>query len=321
MKDFYCQTLRPISEKRQHRFKKEDLRRATIIDQVDAKFIACLIDDHSVGRNEITPSPSTDGRVLILIDQHAADERVRVEGFLTDLCSGYLRNRTGNADHGIQLRKLSPPMPLLLTLHEVRRLRNSSELQDAFRHWGFQFQFREMRRGDESPIDDADSGSDYAQVMVHTIPEVVSDKLLQGDELRDLVKGFLGQLETDMPPTSRMVSMDREGEGDVPWLNALRWCPRELLDLINSKACRGAIMFNDSLSIRQCEDLVRRLSETVFPFQCAHGRPSMVPLTNLGIASTKRKGALNWTKLEDMVFDHTATIPTSGLQNPVGTPR
>lgn len=79
-------------------------------------------------------------------------------------------------------------------------------------------------------------------------------------------------------------------DGEFFWLRALRWCPQGLLDLVNSKACRGkisanlwdpyknlttmpgAIMFNDSLSIGQCEKLVKQLSETAFPFRCAHGR-------------------------------------------------
>ena len=34
----------------------------------------------------------------------------------------------------------------------------------------------------------------------------------------------------------------------------------------------GAIMFNDPLSSDQCRSLMRRLSETRFPFICAHGR-------------------------------------------------
>ena len=34
----------------------------------------------------------------------------------------------------------------------------------------------------------------------------------------------------------------------------------------------GAIMFNDPLTTQQCEKLIRELAETVFPFQCAHGR-------------------------------------------------
>lgn len=46
----------------------------------------------------------------------------------------------------------------------------------------------------------------------------------------------------------------------------------------------GAIMFNDVLSAGECEHLVRRLGRCAFPFQCAHGRPSLVPLVDLGTA-------------------------------------
>jgi DNA mismatch repair protein MLH3 len=45
-------------------------------------------------------------------------------------------------------------------------------------------------------------------------------------------------------------------------------------------------MFNDPLSVEECVDLVRRLTGTAFPFQCAHGRPSMVPLVSLGSRGT-----------------------------------
>ena len=31
-------------------------------------------------------------------------------------------------------------------------------------------------------------------------------------------------------------------------------------------------MFNDPLSMVQCEKLIKQLTETAFPFQCAHGR-------------------------------------------------
>ncbi len=41
-------------------------------------------------------------------------------------------------------------------------------------------------------------------------------------------------------------------------------------------------MFNDPLTREQCSDLVQRVAACAFPFQCAHGRPSMVPLVHLG---------------------------------------
>lgn len=41
-------------------------------------------------------------------------------------------------------------------------------------------------------------------------------------------------------------------------------------------------MFNDTLTLEQCSVLLDRLVQCAFPFQCAHGRPSMVPLLDLG---------------------------------------
>lgn len=44
-------------------------------------------------------------------------------------------------------------------------------------------------------------------------------------------------------------------------------------------------MFNDPLSGEECSTLVSRLASCSFPFQCAHGRPSMVPVLDLGRGS------------------------------------
>lgn len=41
-------------------------------------------------------------------------------------------------------------------------------------------------------------------------------------------------------------------------------------------------MFNDPLTVDECSQLLKRLVRCAFPFQCAHGRPSMVPLVDLG---------------------------------------
>lgn len=65
------------------------------------------------------------------------------------------------------------------------------------------------------------------------------------------------------------------------WVHQLSGCPQSILDLLNSRACRSAIMFNDPLSLEECEALVSRLSRCAFPFQCAHGRPSMIPILDL----------------------------------------
>ncbi|KAG6885598.1 hypothetical protein C0993_012345 [Termitomyces sp. T159_Od127] len=132
-----------VSQKHHYRFRKQDLRRAVVINQVDTKFIACLIEDYIDDDGESLPAtsiPSAKGHVLILVDQHAADERIRVERFLNDLCSGFLHSRNGkDTDGGVQVKELSPPLPVLLTLHEAQRLTESLEIREAFRSWGFQF--------------------------------------------------------------------------------------------------------------------------------------------------------------------------------------
>lgn len=90
------------------------------------------------------------------------------------------------------------------------------------------------------------------------------------DELQEFVRAFLGRLMENgeagtyplrpvpgsvpvsgPPPqqASEPADYDAGADGektktgtgtvDTGWMKALRWCPRELLDLINSKACRG----------------------------------------------------------------------------------
>ena len=41
-------------------------------------------------------------------------------------------------------------------------------------------------------------------------------------------------------------------------------------------------MFNDMLSREDCEHLISDLAKCAFPFQCAHGRPSMIPVLDVG---------------------------------------
>ena len=55
--------------------------------------------------------------------------------------------------------------------------------------------------------------------------------------------------------------------------------PRPFLNAVASAACHSAVRFGDALTLEQCRSLVLSLSECDSPFLCAHGRPSIVPLT------------------------------------------
>ncbi|KAG0709891.1 hypothetical protein DFH29DRAFT_19205 [Suillus ampliporus] len=298
----YLQSGSPSSEHAQTRFHKADLLQAQVINQVDRKFIACLVDlEDSAHRENGKPLDKcpAGGSTLILIDQHAADERVRVERFLREICSGFLQHCEGTG--AVEVLELSPAVPILLTRHEASRLASVEEVRSAFDRWGVRFEGLAKLTPLESECVGDEAGGGYVQVFVKAIPAIVGDKLLLNDELRDLIKGYLGTFEseeTTPPNLSQHKDASDTKDDELRWLKALRWCPQELLDLINSKACRGAVMFNDPLSLEQCERLVRNLAATAFPFQCAHGRPSLVPLTHVSTESGRRTApALDWARL------------------------
>ena len=66
-------------------------------------------------------------------------------------------------------------------------------------------------------------------------------------------------------------------------------CPAAVPPL-RCQACRGAIMFGDELSLPECEALMAGLAKCRFPFQCAHGRPSLSPLVTLAPDAGKAPG-------------------------------
>lgn len=147
---------------------------------MDCKFIACV-----VGPDHIDPSGAAknneasedelppDGKTLVLIDQHAADERVRVERFLKAICRGFLSHQEGSG--GVEAMQLSPPVPVLLTRHEASRLVGLLNFQKAFESWGFRFSGLEETRARLDCETDLDGG--YIQVLVCAIPEIVSEKV------------------------------------------------------------------------------------------------------------------------------------------------
>ncbi len=53
--------------------------------------------------------------------------------------------------------------------------------------------------------------------------------------------------------------------------------------VLKQRACHSAIRSGDELTRSQCVELLKNLSKCAFPFQCAHGRPSVVPLVDLNL--------------------------------------
>ncbi|KAG8714261.1 DNA mismatch repair protein [Ceratobasidium sp. 394] len=243
------QSSKPISDT----FSTSDLKSAQVVAQVDTKFIACLFQRPD--------------RILVLVDQHAADERVRVEKYLKMLCSGFLRGE-------VEVLKIDKPKRVLLTRREAEILRGQDAL-DSLERWGLWLELNVPTSQPSSSTQEFE----FVQVDVTGVPSVVASKLTTERELGAFVRSMVATVETNESTPWPAASFDGQGERD--WVKSLRYCPAPLLELVNSKACRGAIMFNDPLDLGQCKHLMQQLSETVFPFQCAHGRPSIAPLTKV----------------------------------------
>lgn len=226
---------------------KTALREATVISQVDKKFILVLMSANA----------SDEHGILALIDQHAADERVRVESLLADLHSP-------PSDETVGLLSPSRPKPAVATTVLPKALTFQITAQDHrlfdlntlhLARWGILY---ELATPLQSTASYPKLDHHHHKLTVTHLPPTIAERCrLQPSLLIDLLRKEVWTREEDGPASG---------------------CPQGILDLLNSRACRSAIMFNDGLSQVECRVLVGRLAECTYPFQCAHGRPSMVPL-------------------------------------------
>lgn len=145
---------------------REELSRAQALKQVDNKFIVCLVEGRVSEEFNASSDLSKDS-TLFLVDQHAADERIRVEMLLKDLCRSFLS--FGEAT--VTQRVLQPSKPILLTSKEKSQIFNEKDIRQAFSQWGFTIEDTQHSSRDFEHV------GDYVQVYISAIPEVVADKV------------------------------------------------------------------------------------------------------------------------------------------------
>ena len=139
-----------------------------VINQLDRKFILCTVDPIRKS-DDSDQAPDIPGRILVLVDQHAASERVRVEGFLKTLCQNYFDLESIENHSGANRIELDPPRPIILSRKEASILRG---FRSGLGRWCFDLSWPESKSRDQSVDQDA-----HEQVLVHSVPHVVSDKV------------------------------------------------------------------------------------------------------------------------------------------------
>uniref|UniRef100_A0A8D0FKF7 MutL homolog 3 n=1 Tax=Strix occidentalis caurina TaxID=311401 RepID=A0A8D0FKF7_STROC len=76
--------------------------------------------------------------------------------------------------------------------------------------------------------------------------------------------------------------------------------PLTFLKVLASQACHGAIKFNEHLTLEESCRLIEALSSCQLPFQCAHGRPSMMPLADTDHLQQEKQPKPNLARLRKM---------------------
>ena len=230
------------------RFNKEMLRNARVLGQADQKFIACILK-------------TQDDQMLVLMDQHAAHERIRLEKLLCQI--GYYNKTTGDLENCQKLLKnqiclLSPPKDVCFTDNEIDLLLHYTA---EFRKAGISFTTTKSKMG-------LGSGQQY-RVLFSSVPSIfvnvcgqqtkAKGSSVNGDLLKDyileqsrLLKTYTSKCSISSSPT--------------------------IFKVLASHACHGAIKFGDFLQMKTCVKMIQDLAMCQLPFQCAHGRPSIAPL-------------------------------------------
>nr|XP_047915745.1 DNA mismatch repair protein Mlh3 isoform X1 [Anser cygnoides]XP_047915746.1 DNA mismatch repair protein Mlh3 isoform X1 [Anser cygnoides] len=247
-----------------YRFTKDMVHSMQVLQQVDNKFIACVINT----RNEMDKKEG--GNLLVLVDQHAAHERIRLEQLIAD---SYEKEAAACGKKKLLSSSISPPMEIEVTEEQRRILRCCyKNLKDL----GLELSFPE---------------TNSSLILVKKVPLCFIER--EANELRrkrppvteSIVEEFIQEQVELVQTTGR----------------ARGTLPLTLLKVLASQACHGAIKFNDSLTLEESCQLIEALSSCQLPFQCAHGRPSMMPLADIDHLQQEVQPKPNLARLRKMV--------------------
>ncbi|KAI9734994.1 MAG: DNA mismatch repair protein [Cirrosporium novae-zelandiae] len=269
---------------------RQGLQNAKIIAQVGEKFILTLTN--AASEKEVT-SQKSESSLLILIDQHAADERCRVEALFEELCcppNDQIKNVRSDLNYASDILAivLEKPITFKVPKREYDLLVKHAQY---FARWGILYNATPSSLTGSKP---ELTSKQQQKISVITLPPGISERCkLEPKHIINLLRNEIWNRDTNnsknlsipLPPkptsSATPSSPTAATSSQASWPQVLPNCPQALIELLNSRSCRSAIMFNDHLSIEECTTLVRRLARCKFPFMCAHGRPSMVPVVNL----------------------------------------
>lgn len=193
------------------RVSKRALQGAEVIAQVDNKFVLVKLplDSHAENESSSTSQPSY---ALFLVDQHAADERCRLE----QLMAGYFAGRGDDARAVVET--LDQPIYFDILTKELQMFANHRK---HMAKWGIVYQIVDFGQQPNTASE---------RIAVTDLPPSILERC-RGEPrlLIELLRNELWNLE------ERPLSL-RTGAAPNPNFHG---CPRGILELLHSRACRS----------------------------------------------------------------------------------
>lgn len=253
----------------ENKLSKMALKHAEVLAQVDRKFILCKMPSTST---TLMTTQHTSGQLLALVDQHAASERFILESLLTELVH---IGSTGQA--AVRMTPLAQLTHMQATPLHFEVSPNEHHLlvryHPHFATWGIVYDTVDaIRHTSKSPL---------KRITLTHLPTLIANRYAASPTLAiDLLRSETWALANgDKQPLS---ALPTPVPGTEPmWPSLLPLMPMKLLETLQSRSCRSAVMFNDVLSKEDCMELMSNLSTCCFPFVCAHGRCGIVPIVEI----------------------------------------
>jgi DNA mismatch repair protein MLH3 len=205
------------------------LQEAEIIGQVDLKFILTKVPLGNLDRTHGLPRSECDQKpLLVLIDQHAADERCRVES----LMKSYFSQESGFGPWNVQTEGLEKPLVFELPSKDGHLLQKH---QKHFEYWGIVFKLAFSNEANREGKQRRN-----VKVEVQALPPSILERCrLEPRLLVDLLRKEVWKLY-DEPSLAVNPEKNRLEElGGLDWVRMFHGCPQGILDLINSRSCRS----------------------------------------------------------------------------------
>ncbi|OLN86626.1 DNA mismatch repair protein MLH3 [Colletotrichum chlorophyti] len=209
------------------RISKAALVGAEVVSQVDRKFILVKLGRDRVREEKEAKTQAKS--LLALIDQHAADERCRLEQLMQE----YFQLAPESKEVVARTRVLEEPLVFEFSDKECQLLR---KLSRHLHRWGLHYKLE-----DPALNQWRHNGKQVSKVEISGLPPSISERCrMEPRLLADLLRHEIWKAEEDGPPAVRPFAfIENCGGPEIDWVSNFHGCPQGILDLLNSRSCRS----------------------------------------------------------------------------------